>query len=129
MVRGLLVAVLMVLTGGVLWQILQLESTLPAAPIPQASPLSTVTPDARIDALVMMAETQQPTPTKTPKPPITPNPTWTPIPQCGEVTGVCVQWTPTSTPRPKATPTAEPTLGPCGTPLANGRYPRLCLGE
>jgi hypothetical protein len=122
---------LLILAGVSIWQLAQLESVSPQAPvIPTASSLPTSTPDDRIDALVMMAQTQQPTATKTPRPDYTPRPTETPIPWCGDgeipVGSICDQWSPTPTRTPHPTFAPSPTIAPCPASPAAGDSQRYC---
>jgi hypothetical protein len=136
-VRAVLVAALLIVTGGILWQILQLESTSPTATIPTASRLPTSTPDERVLVRLMTVEalvTQAvPTPTSTPRPPRTPQPTHTPWPQYGTescTAGIlCQQWSPTATPSPWPTKTPAPPPMSCGTVAPNGDVPRYCWGN
>jgi hypothetical protein len=135
-VRAVLVVALMVLTGGILWQILQLESTSPTATIPTASRLPTSTPDARIEGLIEWTEAWgTPTPTNTPRPVRTLAPTKTPLVYCPTITTEGIPCspqspTPTKTPRPVMSPTLGPE--PCSTALAragDGEPPFMCYSD
>ena len=126
-------SVMFVAMAGVLWTLASVSPSPDVATVetPSQGWIPTSTPDTRIDYLVSMAETMEPTATETERPERTRIPTLTPIPQCTDqgVTGLCLQWTATPSKTPQPTYTPSPTLGPCGTPDHWGVFPAYCFGD